>query len=88
MSKNRKRKRREPDNDGDHNMPESDPTILVRCVTCHVLYNTTLRAFNNRGCACPKCGVSKAQLIDESEKPTQKTEEAEEPEVEREGEDE
>jgi len=62
----RKRKRREPDhNDGDSNMPEeTDPQILVLCVVCHVRYNTTLRAFNARGCACPKCGNSKAQRVD------------------------
>ena len=70
MSK--KRKRREPDrNDGDHDMPEeNDPQILVLCVVCHVRYNTTLRAFNARGCSCPKCGNSKSQRLDvEAEKP-------------------
>ena len=68
----RKGKRREPPNDGDQNMPDPEPQVLVRCVACHLSYNTTLRAFNARGCACPKCGESKAQLLDcEAEKPAE-----------------
>lgn len=75
----RKRRRREPDpNDGESNMPDPEQQVLVRCVGCHVSYNTTLRAFNVRGCACPKCGQSKAQLLDaETIKPA-------EPEIEKE----
>ena len=45
-------------------MPEPEQQVLVRCVGCFVSYNTSLRAFNNRGCACPKCGGSKAQRLD------------------------
>lgn len=64
----RRRKRPEP-NDGD-DMSEPEQQVLAKCVVCFVSYNTSLRAFNNRGCACPKCGGSKAQRLDnEASKP-------------------
>jgi Zn finger protein HypA/HybF involved in hydrogenase expression len=43
-------------------MSAQDVNAIVRCVSCHVDYSTTLRAFNARGCKCPQCGGSKAQL--------------------------
>lgn len=39
-----------------------DRNVTVRCVSCHSDYQTSLKAFQTRGCVCPKCGESKAQL--------------------------
>jgi Zn finger protein HypA/HybF involved in hydrogenase expression len=45
----------------------SDKSVTVRCVSCHVDYQTSLKAFRTRGCVCPKCGESKAQLREPEE---------------------
>lgn len=61
MSK-KNRRRREPDPDDQEPEMSHDSPAIVRCVECHVDYSTSMRAFHARGCKCPKCGSSKAQL--------------------------
>lgn len=48
-------------------MSDRDEQITVRCMAmgCKRDYPTTRVAWERRGCVCPACGESKAQLRDD-----------------------
>lgn len=45
-------------------IPDGDHNVQVRCVACHSDYVTSNSEFECRGCRCPGCGGSRAQLLD------------------------